>query len=394
MGGIAGLRFSCWHLSKSQGIVSGKVIGVNGGFCGRKGRGVVTHHMSVRMKDIARDLGVSVVTISKVLRNHPDIGDETRERVLTRVKELQYRPNLAARSLATGRTYLVGLVVPDLLHPFFAEIAKALSDVLKANGYYLLISSSDEDPELEHREVDQLLARRLDGLIIASCRPTADLFFRIEKQKTPYVLIDRSLPGLSANFVGVDDEAVGMLATKHLIAIGCKRIAHIRGPETSPGVRRLEGYKRALAISGQRVNDNYIIPELKGDVGTRQRGAEAMGQLLSLKPRPDGVFCFNDPLAMGAMNHALDQGLRIPEDIAVIGCGNLHYDDSLRVPLSSIDQHSQRIGEEAARVTLGILSAKVPPKPEVIVLQPELVVRRSTERRTTKHAASRVKARA
>ena len=105
--------------------------------------------MSTRMKDIARDLGVSVITISKVLRNHPDVGDETRERVLARVKELDYRPNLAARSLVTGRTYLVGLVVPDLLHPFFAEIAKSLSDVLRESGYYLIVSSSEEDPELE-----------------------------------------------------------------------------------------------------------------------------------------------------------------------------------------------------------------------------------------------------
>jgi len=341
------------------------------------------------MKDIAKDLGVSVITISKVLRNHPDVGDETRERVLARVKELDYRPNLAARSLVTGRTYLVGLVVPDLLHPFFAEIAKSLSDILRRNGYYLIISSSEEDPDLEEQAINQLLARRLDTLIIASCRSTVDLFFRIEKQTTPYVLIDRSLPGLSANFVGVDDEAVGILATRHLIEIGCKRIAHIRGPQTSPGIRRLEGYKRALAQSGLKLVDDYIIMERKGDVETRQRGAEAMSQLLSFKPRPDGVFCFNDPMAMGAMNYALDHGLRIPEDIAVIGCGNLHYDDSLRVPLSSIDQHSRRIGEEAARVALGILNSKVPLKPETVVLQPELIVRRSTQRSAAKPAPSR-----
>jgi LacI family transcriptional regulator len=119
-----------------------------------------------------------------------------------------------------------------------------------------------------------------------------------------------------------------------------------------------------------------------------------MSQLLSLKPRPDGVFCFNDPLAMGAMNYALDHGLRIPEDIAVIGCGNLHYDDSLRVPLSSIDQHSRQIGEESARVTLGILSSKIPLKPETVVLQPELVVRRSTQRRAAKPAFPKPRARA
>src|SRR5437660_10472333 len=118
--------------------------------------------MSTRMKDIARDLGVSVITISKVLRNHPDVGDETRERVLARVKELDYQPNLAARSLVTGRTYLVGLVVPDLLHPFFAELAKSLSDGLRGSRYYLIISSHEESRDHEVQDINQLLARRLD----------------------------------------------------------------------------------------------------------------------------------------------------------------------------------------------------------------------------------------
>src|SRR5437016_6439496 len=348
--------------------------------------------MTVRMKDIARDLSVSVVTISKVLRNHPDVGDETRERVLARVKELDYRPNLAARGLVTGRTHLIGLVVPDLLHPFFAEIAKSLSDVLRKGGYCLIVSSSDEDTVLEEEEINQLLARRLDALIIASCHSSVELFARIEKHNTPYVLIDRALPGLSANFVGVDDEAVGILATKHLIEIGCKRIAHIRGPETSPGIRRVEGYKRALTQNDRKVVDDYIISEPKGDVESRQRGAEAMRQLLSLKPRPDGVFCFNDPMAMGAMNYALDQGVRIPEDLAVIGCGNLHYDDALSVPLSSINQHSRRIGQEAARIALAVLKSKMPPKVESVVLQPELIVRRSTQRRGAKRTIAAVKA--
>ena len=240
-------------------------------------------------------------------------------------------------------------------------------------------------------EINHLLARRLDTLIIASCRTTVDVFFHIEKQDTPYVLIDRCLPGLSANFVGVDDELVGILATRHLIDIGCKKIAHICGPEISPGIRRMEGYKRALAEAGMKVIDDYIITQRKGDVGTKQGGAEAMHKLLNLEPRPDGLFCFNDPLAMGAMNYALDHGVRIPEDLAVVGCGNLHYDDSLRVPLSSIDQHSRKIGEEAARIALRILNSKMPPKPETLVLQPELIARESTQRRTGKNISKKAR---
>lgn len=339
------------------------------------------------MKDIAKDLGLSVVTVHKALHNHPDVKDETRERVLARVKELGYHPNLAARSLVTGRTYLVGLVVPTLIHPFFAEIATSLSDILKENGYSLIVSSSDEDPDLEEQEVNQLLARNLDAIIMASCRSNIDLFFRIENRNTPCILIDRNLPGASGDFVGVDDEAVGMLATRHLIEIGCKSIAHIRGPETSPGRGRLEGFKRALAQAGLEIIADYIIAEPKGDVETWQRGAEAMGQLLNLEPRPDGVFCFNDPLAIGAMNRVLDDGLRIPDDVAIIGCGNLHYDDWLRTPLSSVDQHSARLGEEAARLTLAILNSKARPQPETIVLQPNLIVRASTRRKSAIHSA-------
>ncbi|HTM36535.1 MAG TPA: LacI family DNA-binding transcriptional regulator [Terriglobales bacterium] len=336
--------------------------------------------MTVRMKDIARDLGVSVVTVSKVLRNHSDISEETRERVLARIKELDYRPNLAARSLVTGRTYLIGLIVPSLLHPFFAEIAKALSETLRPQGYYLIISSSEEDPELEMQEIRHLLERRLDTLIIASCHTSAELFRKIEKDGTPYILIDRSFHGHSANFVGVDDEGAGMLATQHLIDIHCKRIAHICGPETSTGRQRLEGYKRALAANGLGLRPEYIIAEGKGDVETRQRGYKAMDQLLSLEPRPDGVFCFNDPMAMGAMHCLFERGLRIPEEVALIGCGNLYRDEYLRVPLSSVDQSSGLIGKEAARIALQILNSKVPPPPETVILKPQLMVRGSTER--------------
>src|SRR6202000_1407098 len=125
--------------------------------------------MMVRLKYIVVDLGLSVVTISKVLRNHPDIAEDTRERVLKRVKELDYQPNSLARSLVTGRSYLIGLVVPSLLHPFFAENARALSSAIRGKGYSLIVSSSEEDPELEREEISRLLARRLDALIIASC---------------------------------------------------------------------------------------------------------------------------------------------------------------------------------------------------------------------------------
>ena len=139
--------------------------------------------MVARLKDIAQDLGLSVVTISKVLRNHPDIGEQTRKRVLKRMKELNYQPNFAARSLIAGRTWTIGLVVPDLLHPFFAQIAKGISVEVRRKGYSLLISSSDEDPALEQEEIAQLLARRVDVMLVASSQWTVESFRQFEEQE-------------------------------------------------------------------------------------------------------------------------------------------------------------------------------------------------------------------
>ena len=341
--------------------------------------------MAVRMKDIARDLGVSVVTVSKVLRNHSDISVETRARVWKRIKELNYRPNPAARALVTGRTHSIGLVVPDLVHPFFAEVAKGLSQVLRKRDYSLVIASSEEDPALERSEIDQLLARRVDALIIASTQWTVVSFRRIEEQQTPYILIDRRFPGLPANFVGVDDERVGEMATGHLIDAGCRRIAHIRGPEVSTALGRLEGYRRVLSQHGLGMPPEYVVsPRSSDDAGDRS-GYEAMKQLLELEPPPDGVFCYNDPAAMGALKAILERGLRVPEDVALIGCGNVHYDALLRVPLSSIDQDSSGIGERAAKLALSVVEAKgAPVRPRTVLLTPRLIARESSRRMPTR----------
>ncbi len=333
------------------------------------------------MKDIARDLGVSVVTVSKVLRNHEDISEATRKRVLDRVKELDYTPNLAARGLVTGKTYLVGLVVPDLLHPFFAQVAKSLSRVLLKKGYCLTISTSEEDAELEKNEVNRLLGRRLDALVIASSSTDPSGLERVQKQGIPLVLIDRSFTGLDANYVGTDDEAIGFLATEHLIEVGCKRIAHLRGPDNSPGAGRLKGYQNALAKHDLKALSGYVTLPRLVDVQSRESGAELMRQLLALNPRPDGVFCYNDPMAIGAIHAILDAGLRVPADIAVIGSGNLHYDTELRIPLSSIDQQTDMIGERAGRLTLSLLESKAHPRNKSIIIQPQLVVRASTDKK-------------
>jgi LacI family transcriptional regulator len=333
--------------------------------------------MAVRMKDIARDLGVSVVTVSKVLRGNADVGEATRKRVLKRMKELNYQPNIMARGLASGRTYTVGLVVPDLVHPFFAEFAKSLGGALRESDRALILASSEEDPDVERQEIRTLLNRGVDVLMIASCQANLRNFYELGHNQTPYILFDRNFPHLAANFVGSDDVLVGKMATQHLIDLGRKRIAHIGGRNSSPSLDRLRGYRNTLYAAGLPERDGYVVSWEKVEESGDRIGYMLMQGLLKLDPPPDAVFCYNDLTAVGAIDATLKAGLRVPEDIAFIGCGNLRYANYLRVPLSSIDHGTQELGRAAGALALE-LAAKPDQEPRTILLPPMLVQRAST----------------
>ncbi|MGA9392696.1 MAG: LacI family DNA-binding transcriptional regulator [Candidatus Sulfotelmatobacter sp.] len=336
--------------------------------------------MPATMMDIAKDLKVSVVTVSKVLRNQGRISDATRKRVLRRAKELNYQMNWVARSLVTRRTFTIGLLLPEFAHPFFAEIARAVARTVRPHGYHVVISSFEEDPELEASEASSLLTRQVDGLIIASAQPPRHLamFKAVQERNIPYVLIDRPVPGLRACFVGVDNYAIGELATSHLIERGCHRIAHLRGPELGIATERLEGYRRALSKAGFHHDPRYIV-----EAGHRDdTGYEAMRQLLAVRPLADGVFCYNDPVAIGAMKAILEAGLKLPCDISVVGAGNVRFSDVLAVPLTTIDQGTSQIGTLAAELLITRIGSKRVLRPQTILIPPKLVERESTRQRS------------
>jgi LacI family transcriptional regulator len=339
---------------------------------------VCSPRMPVTMSDIAKDLDVSVVTVSKVLRNQGSISAETRKRVLQRAKELNYQANWIARSLVTRRTFTIGLLLPDIRHPFFAEIAKAVTESVRPHGYHVIISYFEEDPDLEVREAEFLVARQVDGLILASAQSAEDggLFKRIRERKVPFVLIDRPIAGILASFVGVDNEAIGRLATEHLIAQGCRRIAHLRGPGKGIAAARMAGYSRALAKHKMVMPAGYVVPASYDD----DKGYRAMQSLLRAKPIPDGIFCYNDPVAIGAMKAILEAGLNVPCDIAIVGAGNVHYSDLLAVPLTTIDQGASRIGTQAAELLMQQITSKRKLRPRKVLIAPKLTVRQSTQR--------------
>jgi len=285
--------------------------------------------------------------------------------------------NWVARSLVTRRTYTIGLLLPDVRHPCFAEIAKAVAETVRPRGYHVVISYFEEDPELEAIEAESLVARQVDGLIVASAQsPENNLFRRIREREVPFVLIDRPIAGSGASFVGTDHEAIGRLATEHLIAQGCQRIAHLRGPEIGIATARMTGYRKALAKHKLSMPAEYIVDALYDD----DMGYRAMQTLLGRNPLPDGVFCYNDPVAIGAMKAILEAGFHVGPDIAVIGAGNVHYSDVLAVPLTTVDQGTVHIGTQASEILMQQISSKRALRPKTILIAPKLVIRKSTAR--------------
>jgi LacI family transcriptional regulator len=337
--------------------------------------------MAARMKDIAEALNVSIVTVSKVLNGDRSISEATRQRVLECARKLDYRTNLAAKGLVTGQSKMIGLIVPDLFHGFFGEVAAGMSDALARHGYGLILSSSRDNTEMESKEIRQMLARSVDALIVASCESQPEAL-KLAAREVPLVLLDRRLVGdADFRFVGTDDVLAGELATQHLIDIGRRRIAYIGGPAFSPSDDRERGYRVVLSRNRIELPREYLVKLPRNEESNHVLGEQHMQKLLTLKPRPDAVFCYNDPVAWGAMVAILDAGLRIPEDIAILGCGNMFYNPLMRVPLTSIDQNAVKMGCEAAELSLRAIKERQDKQeyvPASVLLKPTLMVRGST----------------
>ncbi len=254
------------------------------------------------MKDVAAELGVSVTTISKVLNNHADIGEATRQRVLAKVEELGYRRNAVARSLTLRRTHTLGVIVSDLMHSFFVEVVSAIEESLGRQGYGLLLCNLGEDPAKERWQLEMLLERQVDGVILAStnAQKNGDLLRQLQSQGKGLVLIDRDdHQGLRCHRVVTDDEQVGRLATSHLISLGHRHIAHLSGPRLVHARRRHRGYLAAMRQAGLPVMEPWVV-----DTGFVEKdGYDATVRLLSRAPGGDGAVCGERP-----HRHRRDEG--------------------------------------------------------------------------------------
>jgi LacI family transcriptional regulator len=338
--------------------------------------------MPVTLEDIARALNVSKMTVSRAINNHPEISGATRERILAAARKMNYRPNQFARALTTNQSYLIGIVVPDLMHSYFAEICRGVETHARPVGYQNLICSTEEESRKERDEIEALLSRT-DGLIVASAMAAGEAKFyrQLLGDGAKIVLIDRVLDGVRCSAVTTDDLQVGVLATEHLIELGHRRIGHLRGTSASTSMQRLEGYRRALAKARIRFSS-----ELVRECGfTETDGYQAMKKWIASGNLPTAIFAANDPAAIGAMA-AMDQaGLKVPDDVAFVGAGSIHYGDMLRVPLTTIAWSTSAMGQAAAELLLELIRDKNKPRrPRKITIPPELVVRESSQKNTEK----------
>ncbi|MFN7928417.1 MAG: LacI family DNA-binding transcriptional regulator [Blastocatellia bacterium] len=310
--------------------------------------------MPITLADIAKALGVSKMTVSRAINNDPKIKAETRERVMEVVRQMNYRPNQNARALATNRSYLLALVVPDLMHSYYAEIAKAIESVARPAGYEILLCNTDENAAKEVAEV-AALRHRTDGLIIASAVAASNVrvYREMIEEGARIVLLDRHFERMSCPSVITDNVRVGLMATEHLISLGHRRIGHLRGPDVRVADDRLEGYQQALANHKIRCEDSWV----RNCGFLETEGYAAMRVWLAEGDVPSAIFAGNDPAAIGAIHAIFEAGLRVPEDIAIVGAGKIHYGDLLRVPLTTVGWDVTKMGQQAARLLIEAITS-------------------------------------
>ena len=334
----------------------------------------------ITIKDIASELGISPSTVSRALKDHPDISEATKKAVKELAEKWDYQPNSIALSLRSQKSNIIGVVVPQLVHHFFSTVISGIEDVAYAAGYNVMICQSNEKYERELADVKALVSSRAEGLLVSFSKETRDFehLKKLQSRGVPLVFFDRISEEMYTHSVIVDDFGGAFKATEHLVDIGCKRIAHLAGPDhLLISQNRQDGYQEALTKHNMPYEEELVIACDDGP----EEGVEQMKQLLALPNRPDGVFANNDLVAIGAMRAIKEAGLRIPEDIAVIGYSDWMVASVMSPSLSSVAQPGYEMGKVAAEILLKQIDN---PGEEwdfdTKILETEVIVRDSTRR--------------
>ena len=332
--------------------------------------------MNTTIKDVAKLAGVHPSTVSRVINDDPRISEKTKKKVLLIINKLGYTPNAIARGLKTKRTYTLGILIPDITNPFFAEIARGVEDVANKNNFNVILCNTDDKIKKERTYLQILRGKRVDGLILGTAHVRDKSILELEMKKFPYILISRNIEGLDKNCIIVDDVEGGMMATEYLIKLGHRRIAHITGPlKTRSALNRLKGYKLALKKYNIERMDELVE---EGDFRIKG-GYQAMKKFLKLIVPPRAIFAANDLLALGAMQAIQKKNFHVPEDFSVIGFNDIKLASFVYPALTTIRQPMLEMGELAVKMLLRIIE-KGEFNQRKIVLKPKLIIRESCKK--------------
>ena len=330
----------------------------------------------VRLKDIAERAGVSVMTVSKALRDEPDVSVTTKARLKLLAQQMGYVPDSTAQGLRNRTTKLFGLIIPSLVNPIFSRVILALQERTFELGYDLLLAHTLYQPEREEICIRRFLSRRVDGLFLSPVYRLTDaapIYGELLARKVPTVLLGHSAP-FCAQFANVetDDLAAARAVTQHLLSLGHKRIAFLAGPPGTPwSQERFEGYRQTLRDAGLDVEDKLVFQAGR----TIEDGARVAKQMISEHFDATAILAVNDMVAAGCAEFLLGEGFRIPEDVSVAGFGNTMLSEHFRVPLTTVNQPKHRLGVAAMDSMLQLLNGQRPPAKR---LPAPLLVRGST----------------
>lgn len=326
----------------------------------------------VSIADVAREAGVSRQTVSRALNNKGEISNATLQRVLGVIDRLDYRPSSIARGLATRHTRTIGFIVPDIANAFFADIARGADDLAHPAGYSLLLHNTAEDPEREADLLRSLEQRSVDGVLLCSSRLSDECLAELVGRYEAVVLINRTLPGVSS--VCVDDAYGAALRVTHLLRSGRRRIGLVTGTRMShSGKERERGCREALAAQGIPLDEGLMVRCASPDI---EHGYAAARALLETRPDVDGLICYNDLVATGALRACGDLGRRVPADVAITGADDILFAGLVTPALTTVRSDRQDIGVAAARLLLDQLNGGSS-SCQCLTIQPELIVRAS-----------------
>lgn len=326
----------------------------------------------VTVRDVAREAGVSVATVSRTFSGAQFVRPEVREQVMAAAGTLGYRPNAVARSLRSENTHTLGLVIPNIMNPFFTSVARAVEDAARARGYGLVLGNTDEDPAKEAAYLDVLLQRRIDGLIVSPARASSPHLEEVVRSGVPMVFLDRYVEGVEAPVVRADGRRAVDRLVAYLAGLGHEKLAIVSGPpETISGSERLEAFVEGAASCGVSVPEEYIrIGDFR-----RQSGRKAMGELLGLKEPPTAVFAANNLMALGALQALSEAGVRVPEEISFASFDDVSWFPLVSPPVTAVAQPVGELGTATARILPEMMEGKG--QPRSVILEAELVVRGS-----------------